>query len=254
MCNRQAKVIRGLAGRRMVYSLGLVAFLAMCFLHIAVVRAESIQDQVTNYSGPTWASVTHSTDITALDFAATGTPTSSFSPTDILGPASFDPAQTGSDGSFTMNIDLAGSTITSVPDPDTGGTDYTYTLTNLQNDFLTLDVNVANTPQTVFDTTGHAIQTVSYGYEDFGGGFELYWFAFQEAKPSAFAKFGDTIGGTMFVTPGQNGPNYGDIKLFDVSSVPATDSAEGGFTLMALMGAVVGWRKFARRRLAYCHP
>ncbi len=231
--------IIGRSAQKLCCGSGIAAFLSISALAISSAKADSIQDLVTNYAGPTWVSISHSTDVTALDFAATGTPTGGYTPTDIV-----DPNENDNNGSFTMNIDLTGASIASVADPDTGGTDYTYTLTNTQNDYLTEQVYVANVPQTVFDTSHNVVQAVYFGRMDLGAGFNFYWFAFQEAPNSPYAKTGDLLGGYMLASSS----NFGDIKTFDISSVPATNSAQGGIVLMLVMGIGAAWRKIRNRQ------
>ncbi len=204
--------------------IGLALMLAAYLSPIMAAHASSVQLQVENYSGANWAPQTFSFNISASEFAAVGTPTNLFSPTDILNPSN-DPVK----GKFSMYIDLTGSSVSIANDPY-GGTDYSYTPADTGDDFLTEKVyDGSNQPVTVFD----ASKCIAFGKVDYGGP-TSYWFAFTETSPTPYAQKGDTIGGYYFGS---------DIKTFNAGVVPTPRFLESGLALMLAIGLGRYWHR-----------
>jgi hypothetical protein len=183
--------------------------------------------EVMGFSGPTWApqSFTPNPPITDSAFGAVGVAVlPSYPSTDILDPSNHD-----TNGVFSMNIDLSDAVVTSSADPDISGeTDFSFALSHAQNDNLNLQIyNGSNQLVTVFD----AAQPVIFGETGFstqnGPIIGLYWFAFTESTNTPYAQTGDTIAGY-----------YGgsDIKVFDMTAVPAPRYSESGLIFLSAAG------------------
>jgi hypothetical protein len=195
------------------------------------VRADSMQDDVLGFSGPTYAIPSYGMTVTGSEFCVNGTVGGIYSPTDIV-----DPNENDNAGSFSVYINLSGATVTSGIDPDSGLPDVVYTLANTQSDYLTEQIYVSPTDhEDVLESVNTAGQQVEFGVVDFFG-FNWYWFAFQ-------GKEGNTIGG--YLLPGL----LPDVKTFDLTAaVPAPSSALGGLVLMAALGLNPLWSRLFNRR------
>jgi hypothetical protein len=212
----------------------IAAFAALAF--VGAVRADSVENEVLNFSGATYAVKTFDLTNTSTQFAVVGVPGGGFSPTGVD-----DPNEVFNNGTFSLNIDLTGAPVT-VNDIVPGFvTDYEYDLTspgndNTANDFLTEQIYVGSDLQDVFRSADAIAQSVAFGKVVIWtpqGNLTQYWFAFIQALTTPAGKGGDTIGGYIYINPDGS---VSDVKTFDISAAPAPTAALGGLFLMAALG------------------
>jgi hypothetical protein len=222
------------------HGIALAAFVALTWGATAA-RAGLI-DTVNNYAGPTFEVDTFNLTNTSTDFAITGIAVGGspgYSPTHVV-----DPTETDYSGVFTLNIDLAGSTVNSYVDPGSGLTETDYTLAHTDQDYLTEQIYVGPNLQDVYVSTTNVAQIVAFSTLNLGSGFMQYAFTFVQNKTTPYGAAGDTIGGYMYTY----GAGFGnsDVKTFDTDYVPEPSAALGGVALMLIMA--VG--RLPRRLLA----